>query len=109
MGCALAGFDDHECGGRLHLHHIINRGKFRGNTPARIYCEELPRIFLIEVCEWHNVMRWADSKQARKYLFLLKIKEYGEDKVRIAIDGIPWKIPHHELGFQGIMSIDIGT
>lgn len=106
MECSLYGFDFNDCGGRIHLHHLVNRGKLRGNVAARLYCESLPHIFLAEVCEWHNVMRWADTKQARKYLFLQKVAEYGEEAVVEAINNIPWKVVPYELTYDGIMAVD---
>jgi len=102
--CELEGFNDVKCGGRIHRHHLINRGKLRGNTSARIYCEQHGEIFWCDVCEYHNVMRWADTKQARRILLKKKVEIFGTEYCKEVIDGIPWKVKPPELSFQGIMA-----
>jgi hypothetical protein len=107
--CMLEGWYDVPCGQSLHKHHIISRQKVRGNVQARIYIDSMPDIFLVWICDVHNCYKWADTGAARKYLFSLKVQEYGEDAVREAVNNIPWKIPHPKLSYDGIMSLEIGT
>ena len=108
MQCALKDFDEQECGGRLHWHHILNRGKLTATQIA--YCHDYPHLFLIEVCAFHNVTRMADSKKARAYLVQKKIDmlkaegiKHAEGIMEGAIDMIPWKVPPYELSYKGIM------
>ena len=101
--CELEGFNDVECGGRIHRHHLINKAKLKPSQ--KIYCEqEHPEIFFCDVCEFHNVMRWADTKQARRILLKKKVEIFGMEYVKEVVDNIPWKVKHPELSFKGIMA-----
>jgi hypothetical protein len=116
MQCALEGWYDVPCGQSFHQHHLISRHKVRGNKKARAYIESMPHIFKEWICNVHNCDKWADTRKARAYLFQQKIDmlksdgiKHAEGIIEGAIDMIPWKTPHHELSFAGIMSVEIAT
>ena len=85
------------CAGPIEHHHIINRSKTRGNKKARKYLDK----FVAPVCHYHNVSRIADTKRAQKIL-IRKLEQTGVN-VRQIINGIPWKVKHKELSYEGIM------
>ena len=99
--CPLEGWYGVKCTRDFDNHHIMNRGKL---TKKQIkYVERLPDIFMIKVCSNHNRERWADTPEARTHLFKLKIDEHGEEAVREAINGIPWKVVPYEFTFMAII------
>jgi len=103
--CWLYGFEDVECGGKIDNHHLLNRAKLPKDSRVRLYCEqEFSNIFLVPVCSFHNSLKWADTKKARRLLVKKLSKLYGIEYVRDVIDGIPWKVKHHELTYKGIMA-----
>jgi len=79
--CALNGYRI-PCAGPLHLHHILNFSKARGNDRLRKLLATNPPELTVLVCEGHNVSRWADSKQARTRLLRHNADRYGEARVR---------------------------
>jgi hypothetical protein len=84
--CELAGFMI-QCGGPMQRHHIINKSRLRGNARAlRVVNEFWPEMFLADVCQNHNVSRWADAKQARAMLFQRRVDLYGAGTVRHALN-----------------------
>jgi len=57
------------CGGRIHHHHVINKSKLADCKVALRLVETLYQdVLMADVCEVHNVGRWADTKQGRSYL-----------------------------------------
>ena len=100
--CPLKGYETF-CAGSMQRHHIINKSKLKGNKKARHYVDvEYPHIFLVEICENHNVSRWADTREAAGILIAHKAMLYGEDTVRGIWDGVPWKVPRPELRFDAL-------
>lgn len=81
MTCALAGYRI-ECRGRLHLHHVLNFSKARGNERLRRMLAGNPPELTAMVCEAHNVGRWADTREAMARLLLQNFDRYGEARVR---------------------------
>ena len=98
--CALEGYLI-ECSGGLQTHHIINRGKARGNKRVRqeLDCDELT----IKICAAHNVSRIADTKEARAILLKQKIDEFGYDRMKNKINGLSWKVKHQEFTLEAML------
>ena len=66
------------CSGRLHRHHVINRSRTRGNKAARKFVDDNGWLFWADVCEYHNVGRYADTKQARRAFMIMRVVEHGK-------------------------------
>ena len=79
--CALRGYRI-PCSGPLHLHHILNFSKARGNDRLRKMLATNPPELTALVCEAHNVGRWADTREARRRLLRRNCDRYGEARVR---------------------------
>ena len=90
------------CGGPLHKHHIINKSKYRGNAKVKKYINKHPHIFYADVCAIHNVGRFADTKEAQRFLLMRRCDEWGLHNVMNAVDRIPWKVKPPELSFKGL-------
>lgn len=80
-GCPLAGYRI-ACSGRLHLHHIVNFTKARGNERLRRFLANNPPELTAYICADHNVSRWADTREARRRLLWYNSERYGEARVR---------------------------
>lgn len=100
--CALSGYMV-ECSGPLEGHHILNKSLARGNEEVRAILASCPAEVISPVCQAHNVGRWADAPEARKILLLQKVHEFGLAHMRDFINGLPWKVPMHELTLEGIL------
>lgn len=105
-------YPDVKCSRNIHIHHIMNEGKL--SSAGKAYVNERLHIFGIDVCENHNIMRWADTKGARKFLLMKKIELLHPfwgfmtaSFVAIIWDSIPWKVVPHELIYAGVMAADI--
>lgn len=97
-----------KCSNNLQNHHLINRGKYSKNKRVKKYIDDNPQIFLTKVCDVHNAQtKLADSKAARKILLRRKVELFGLPYTRTMVNGIPWKVPHHELSYAGIMSFPL--
>lgn len=83
MRCELEGFRV-PCQGRIHRHHVVNRSRTRG-TNAKEVIDTWPEVFLADVCEHHNVSRYADAKEARTILFRARVNMYGRRHVLLAL------------------------
>jgi hypothetical protein len=79
--CGLGGYRI-DCRGPLHLHHILNFSKARGNDRLRKLLAKNPPELTAMVCEAHNVGRWADTREARQRLLQRNCERYGEARVR---------------------------
>ena len=79
--CGLGGYQI-ACRGPLHLHHILNFSKARGNDRLRKMLAKNPPELTAMVCEAHNVGRWADTREARQRLLRRNCVRYGEARVR---------------------------
>ena len=102
MGCPLSGYQI-KCGGRWELHHILNRGKARGNSKVQKVFNSNPPELTIFICSSHNVSRWADTSEARAILMYHKLKEFGWDHMRDILERLPWKTPKPEFRLEAIM------
>ena len=99
--CALKGYLV-ECSGGCQLHHIINRGKARGNPRVRqeLDCNELTAW----VCAKHNTTKLADTKEARAILLKQKVLEFGYDHMNNKINGLSWKVPKPEFSLDAMLA-----
>jgi len=88
MECELTGFLEMECTRRMQRHHLVNKSRLRGNPEALAYCEANAWLFLSDVCSAHNGSRIADQTDARARLVRQKVEQYGEQKVRVRLDGL---------------------
>jgi hypothetical protein len=100
--CALRGFEV-PCSGRMTGQHILNKSKARGNEEVRAILASCPEEVMAQVCETHNVGRWADSKQAQRILLLQNIYRFGWVRMANFFDGLPWKVPHPELTLEALL------
>ena len=100
-GCWLRGFG--KCLGGLDRHHWIARGHFRGNKAAQKYIKQHEEYFIVPLCAGHNTGRIADNRKWRCEILRILIVLHGEDFMRELIDGIPSKVRHYELTFDGIL------
>lgn len=66
----------------MHLHHILNFSKARGNERLRRFLARNPVELTVYICGDHNVSRWADTGAARKQLLWYNCQRYGEARVR---------------------------
>ena len=102
-GCELRGYP-HKCGGpRLHLHHLINYSKARGNDEVRAILKELPPELTSWVCANANVDRTADTRGAQAFLWAKKVSEYGREHIKRTLDELPWKVPRPELRLEALL------
>lgn len=99
ISCALRGYRI-ECSGPLHLHHIVNFSKARGNDRLRKFLAKNPLELTVMVCEAHNVGRWADTRESMRRLLLYNANRYGEARVRRVYEeaiGLLKVVPHEWL------------
>ena len=100
--CALQGYRI-GCRGRLTLHHLISHGDAQGNDAIEALLQCNPPELTDFVCEAHHTHeRWADTKEAQRLLWRRKAKEFGEAWMRYVVDGLPWKVRHHELTWKAL-------
>ena len=86
-------------------HHLISKGRLRGNKAARAFVEHLPDIFLPWVCGLHNTSRIADTKKARAYMLAQVIRRTGRYTVDVAFEQLRtyFKGPQPELRPEAIL------
>lgn len=102
-GCELVGYP-HRCGGpRLHLHHLVNYSKARGNKAVRAILKENPPELTSWVCAWANVDRTADTRGAQAFLWEKKVREYGKSHIERYLADLPWKVPRPELRLEALL------
>ena len=100
--CALRGFAGVACGEPVDWHHVIGRGMARGNRAVRARLECAPDELMAPVCATHNRQRWADSREARRILLLANAEYFGIERVRRAVEGLPWKVRRFEMTWEGL-------
>jgi hypothetical protein len=99
--CALAGYEI-PCKGGNQRHHIISRGKARGNKIVRkeLDCEEL----VTWVCAAHNAWtKMADWPKCRSIMLWQKIDEFGYGRMEKKVNGLSWKVQPHELTLDAML------
>jgi len=100
--CALAGFRI-PCSGRLTGQHIVNKSKARGNEEVRAILVACPDEVMAQVCEGHNVGRFADAKEAQRILLLQKVYVFGYAHMRDFLASLPWKVPQPDLTLEALL------
>ena len=98
----------------LHLHHLINYSKARGNKEVRKILKSMvefqdgepphPKELTDWVCAGANVGRIADTKGAQCVLFQKKVKQYGYEYMSEYLAGLPWKYPKPELRLEALLA-----
>ena len=103
--CALEGYppkDPVQCYGGCQNGHLVNESKARGNKRGvKEYLKH--EINISPQCVAHNVDRWADQYEARKWQLLQKIWKYGFSAVKEYYDGVPWKVPKPEFSLERML------
>ncbi len=106
-GCELRGYP-HKCGGpRLHLHHLINYSKARGNKEVRAILKDNYHEITSWVCANANGDRTADETGAQSWLLEKKVAEFGYSYMRYYLNeyiGQHWKIPRPELTLEALLA-----
>ena len=97
--CPLDGYGV-KCGGWWELHHIIGKGKARGNKELRKAIDH-PALTIF-ICHAHNFSRWADTSEARRILLQKKTEEHGEYFMQVLVDGLPWKYRPPEFRWEAM-------
>jgi len=100
--CALAGFRV-PCSGRLERHHILNKSKSRGSDEVRAVLASCPPEIMADVCEAHNVDRWADAKDAQRILLLQAVYRFGYSHMSEFLRSLPWKVPQADLTLEALL------
>lgn len=69
------------CGPDIHQHHLINKSKMRSSPEALKFAEAHWEIWGADVCDVHNVSRFADTPAAQAWLLDLRMRTLGPDYV----------------------------
>ena len=97
------------CSQSLEGHHILSKSKYRGAKAVKAYVAKHPEVFIADVCSVHNgATKLADTPAARRILLEAKVELLGEEYVRSVWNGLPWKVPPHELSYDAIMACPLG-
>ncbi len=100
--CPLVGYKGVSCGQGWHVHHWLRRGLVPDRRGMKEYLEDGRNK--IWVCGVHNVQRWADQYEAVVMIFGDLILREGHVEMADFLDNLPWKIPHYEYSFWGLLS-----
>jgi len=94
------------CAGGLERHHVLSRGKLRNVPGAMKYVEANAEILLADVCAFHNVSRYADTKKARACLLKARVSIFGVEYVNEVIEGLRslCKVPPPEWSLSALLA-----
>lgn len=71
-----------KCGPSIHRHHMVNRSKMERSPAALDFAEANDHIWLADVCDVHNVDRYADNPHAQAWLLRKRIQVFGKQYVK---------------------------
>lgn len=100
-----------KCSYGVDRHHWWNKSKWPRNKKMRARVKKLvedtyAHIFMVRACPVHNRERWADTEDARRFIFQNRWAEKRKrDEIKQALDELQacYKIPQPELSLERLL------